>query len=403
LSFDEATAKYGGRMTHLKHVQTRYKPYDGIRLYSLNASSSGYTQNFRVDLRDGTSVATMLKGCLTPFEKLGYNVWGDNAFVSVAMLRYCREAGINFAGTSRTTYGFPEALIDEDLSMGKWKWLMAPPGILAAYWSDVGFVKLMSNWHTPETGMVLRRVSGQADREERNAPEVGAQYNDKMGGTDLKDMMRGIYTVARRGKKWWKTLWYWMLDASMYNALVLHKWCHAHLGLPYKLSYAQFIRKVCDHYLLPSANVATGEVSRSSRVASRRSSASAAKRRILASPEPVNRCSVDGGEGTTPRRSNRTSIDVTSTPNTPQHPITTQESNSALRRLSYCPGYDLVKRPQRCKKNPNKVLPSTCKYCYNAHDAPERNTSTWMCRECKVTLCVGCNYRYHRWVRSAHL
>ena len=31
LSFDEATAKYGGRMTYLKHLQSKYKPYDGIR------------------------------------------------------------------------------------------------------------------------------------------------------------------------------------------------------------------------------------------------------------------------------------------------------------------------------------------------------------------------------------
>ena len=33
-SYDEATAKYGGRMTKLKHLQSKYKPYDGIRLYS---------------------------------------------------------------------------------------------------------------------------------------------------------------------------------------------------------------------------------------------------------------------------------------------------------------------------------------------------------------------------------
>ena len=207
LSFDEATAKYGGRMTYLKHIQTRYKPYDGIRVYSLNSSTSGYTQNFRVDLRDGTSVGTMLKGCLTPFEGCGYNVWGDNSFVSVAMIKYTREHGINFAGTSRTTFGFPPSLIDENLSMGKWKWMMTPPGLLAAYWSDVGFVKLMSNFHSPESGMVLRRVSGQADREQRAAPRVGGEYNGKMGGTDLKDMMRGVYTVTRTGKKWWKTLW----------------------------------------------------------------------------------------------------------------------------------------------------------------------------------------------------
>jgi len=40
-SFDEGTAKYGGRMTSLKHKQSRYKPYDGIRIYMLNDSITG--------------------------------------------------------------------------------------------------------------------------------------------------------------------------------------------------------------------------------------------------------------------------------------------------------------------------------------------------------------------------
>jgi hypothetical protein len=65
LSFDEATAKYGGRMTRMKHLQSKYKPYDGIRIYSLNGSKSGYTCNFKVDLRDGTSVEDMAQVTLT--------------------------------------------------------------------------------------------------------------------------------------------------------------------------------------------------------------------------------------------------------------------------------------------------------------------------------------------------
>lgn len=41
LSYDEATARYGGRMTRMKHKQSRYKPYDGIRIYMLNDSATG--------------------------------------------------------------------------------------------------------------------------------------------------------------------------------------------------------------------------------------------------------------------------------------------------------------------------------------------------------------------------
>ena len=41
MSYDEGTAKYCGRMTHLKHKQSRYEPYDGIRIYMLNDSKTG--------------------------------------------------------------------------------------------------------------------------------------------------------------------------------------------------------------------------------------------------------------------------------------------------------------------------------------------------------------------------
>ena len=41
---------------------------------------------------------------------------------------------------------------------------MAESGLITAYWWDVGYVKLMSNFHTPKQGMVLRKVRGQADR-----------------------------------------------------------------------------------------------------------------------------------------------------------------------------------------------------------------------------------------------
>ena len=81
------------------------------------------------------------------------------------MLRQTKERGFNFAGTTRTTYGFPQTLVNEDLNLGEWRWLMSDEeGFLAAFWADVGFVKLMSNFHTPESGQVLRRVTGQADK-----------------------------------------------------------------------------------------------------------------------------------------------------------------------------------------------------------------------------------------------
>ena len=54
-------------------------------------------------------------------------------------------------------------------------------------------------------------------------PTVGAEYNDKMTGADLKDFMSGLFTTLRTNKKWsiwkwWKALYHWVIGDVMYNA-----------------------------------------------------------------------------------------------------------------------------------------------------------------------------------------
>ena len=67
--------------------------------------------NFQVDLRDGTTIATMMRRVLSDFNVDGIEVYADNLFVSVEQLRWCAEHGINLAGTTRRTYGFPRELV----------------------------------------------------------------------------------------------------------------------------------------------------------------------------------------------------------------------------------------------------------------------------------------------------
>ena len=49
-SYDEGTAKYSGRMSLLKHKQPRFKPYDGIRVYMLNDSTTGICLEILFDM-----------------------------------------------------------------------------------------------------------------------------------------------------------------------------------------------------------------------------------------------------------------------------------------------------------------------------------------------------------------
>ena len=78
---------------------------------------AGYVANFQVDLRDGTTIASMMRRVLKDFNVFGIDVYADNLFVSVNQLRWCAANGINLAGTTRRTYGFPAELDCTDMQV----------------------------------------------------------------------------------------------------------------------------------------------------------------------------------------------------------------------------------------------------------------------------------------------
>ena len=78
---------------------------------------TGYVANLQVDLRDGTTIETMMRRVLEDFNVFGIDVYADNLFVSVAQLRWCKERGINLAGTTRRKYGFPDELQCVDMQV----------------------------------------------------------------------------------------------------------------------------------------------------------------------------------------------------------------------------------------------------------------------------------------------
>ena len=79
---------------------------------------TGYVANFRVDVRDGSSIADMMRYVIDQFNVPGIKVYADNLFVTVEMLRWCRMNGVNLCGTTRYGRGFPEDLTDNNLVVG---------------------------------------------------------------------------------------------------------------------------------------------------------------------------------------------------------------------------------------------------------------------------------------------
>ena len=65
------------------------------------------------------------------------------------------------------------------------------------------------------------RKNKDGSRSAVSCPLAVKLYNENMGGVDLSDSKRQVYTCSRKAKKWWHRLFYYFLDVGVVNAHVL--------------------------------------------------------------------------------------------------------------------------------------------------------------------------------------
>ena len=53
-------------------------------------------------------------------------------------------------------------------------------------------------------------------------PKMVDEYNQFMGGVDRSDQQVLYYGFAHRSVKWWKRVFYHLVDLCLVNALILH-------------------------------------------------------------------------------------------------------------------------------------------------------------------------------------
>lgn len=67
-------------------------------------------------------------------------------------------------------------------------------------------------------GKVKRCFKAERKKIEVSIPNAIKQYNQYMGGTDRMDQNVNTYIISIRGKKWWWSLFTWLLDVTIQNA-----------------------------------------------------------------------------------------------------------------------------------------------------------------------------------------
>ena len=87
--------------------------------------------------------------------------------------------------------------------------------VTASSWMANKIVTVMSTTSQPSaTGTVLRRQKD-GTRLSVPCPEAILTYNQYMGGVDRGDQLRGYYSCKVKSRKFYKYIFYFLLDVSM--------------------------------------------------------------------------------------------------------------------------------------------------------------------------------------------
>ena len=96
--------------------------------------------------------------------------------------------------------------------------------ITGVKWMDKRPVAVISTIHDSSTIAIERRSRhSQGGKEVVRKPAMINEYNKYMGGVDVADQLVTYYGFQHCSKKWWKRVFFHLLDVTMINAYVIYK------------------------------------------------------------------------------------------------------------------------------------------------------------------------------------
>lgn len=244
-SIDESMVKFKGRSALKQYLPM--KPIKrGYKIWARADSATGYLFQFQVYTGKGENIETGLGSTVVKTlshslidEGCAAHLSFDNFFCSYELLQYLYDNGIHSTATSRNDrVGLPVLVkkptvpnADEimkrqneklkKLKRGEYKW-RTRNNVGFIRWKDTKLVTVMSTaFHPKETTSCLR-TQKDGTKKSFTCPVAVSEYTKRMGGVDRFDQKKAVYELGRKSKKWWKRLFYFLLDVAITNSHILY-------------------------------------------------------------------------------------------------------------------------------------------------------------------------------------
>nr|CAH7764664.1 unnamed protein product [Callosobruchus chinensis] len=228
-AIDESMIKFKGRSSlrqymPMKPIKRGYKVW-------IRADETGYVCQFQIytgkvsDASEKNLGARVVKDLTQDLIGKGHHLYFDNFFNSIDLQKYLQRRFIYACGTARKGRKDTPLDIKEDNSMerGQSDWRVSKDALVYLKWKDRKAVLFISNHHDPTNVESVFRKKKDGSLEEIPCPKLVKEYNANMGFVDKMDMLKSIYEVDRKSKKWWQRILWYFVDVSLVNSYILFK------------------------------------------------------------------------------------------------------------------------------------------------------------------------------------
>lgn len=212
----------------------------GFKIWARCDSNSGYLYEYEIytgkkdnetEFGLGASVVNSLCKALVEEKIENIHVAFDNFFSSTELMQRLFEQNIYSTATVRSnrtnlplTLKKQTAKINRPklkLTKGQYKWRVNK-NVSFFCWMDTKIVNILSTAYHPKQMVSCKRTQKDGSKREVPCPLGVVEYTKRMGGVDRFDQKRGTYHVARRSRRWWMRIFYFIIDAAITNAYILY-------------------------------------------------------------------------------------------------------------------------------------------------------------------------------------
>ena len=209
----------------------------GLKLWVLADSLNGYTIDFNVyagkngneEIHENGLGYHVVRKLMTLFFGQGYHLYTDNFYSSCDLFSDMFNEAVYCCGTvTENRKGFPESMKGGKIwikkkARGDMKWVREKPN-LALQWKDNKAVTMLSTIHNASEYVMVKRKEKVADKWESidvKQPKVISEYNSFMNGVDKSDQILSSNNLLRKCFRWWKTLFFHLIDIAIVNGFIL--------------------------------------------------------------------------------------------------------------------------------------------------------------------------------------